>query len=559
MAQKSNKQAGVSRWTSLATSLLALLAFGCGGGGGGGGTQPPSKDLPDAVADTGGGGDTVVTDTGGGEVSQGDVGGEVAQDTKPGEEVTQPSKKPRMREIVGHFKQLNDKLAIGAECRGKENGKDVRKKFLAVLEPKKQTFRLTVPKGFKCTMSVKYGDKTKKVKFVRQQIQKPQGSKLSFQTIKVTAYTIPDALKYADIGTLDFLEDPEVVIGDNVEEYTIWRNIDSDKDGMNDYEDPDDNNDGKPDAQDPVWQQEDDWIGSADWVNWEGNDLCDPSNELCIPEPDESLDENDCANSDYDYCYEEGEQGYEDFEGFCQAFPAYCQCDEEQECGYDLLGNPCERQCGEGQECVYDYYCVDPQEVCVPQCPGNAQCGDDAGCGYVCDGSCPDGEVCMEKDDGTVGCVNTAECQPSCEYCGADDGCGGICLEGPCQYPNEQCVDGECVCDPDPNCECGQDDGCGGICWYGPCPSQDQECYYGECIPTSCTPDCEGKQCGEDDGCGSTCDGPCSDGGVCIDMGGAFQCCWPQCDGYCDGRDDTCGGQCFDCPEGYECSDGECV
>ena len=557
MARKMKKQARVSRWTSLATSLLALLAFGCGGGGGGGGTQPPSKDLPDAVADTGGGGDTVVTDTGGGEVSQGDVGGEVAQDTKPGEEVTQPSNKPRMRQIVGHFNLLNDRLGIGAECRGKENGKDVRKKFLAVLAPKKQTFRLTLPKGFECTMSVKYGDRRKKVKFVRQQVQIHQGSKLSFQTIIVTAYTIPAALKYANIGTLDFLEDPEVVIGDNVEEYTIWRNIDSDGDGINDYEDPDDNNDGRPDAQDPVWQQVDDWIERADWVHWEDNDLCDPSNELCIPEPHERLDEIDCANSDYDYCYEEGEQGYEDF-------ASYCQCEEDQECGRDPCGNPCEQQCGELEKCIYGY-CV-PEHFCVPECDEDARCGDPVSCEGcpiscegVCYGSCDEGEVCRLRHDGTWGCVNAAECQPSCEYCGDEDGCGGICLEGECEHPNEQCVKGICVCQPDPNCECGQNDGCGGICLHGPCPSQDQICYYGECIPTSCTPDCEGKQCGEYDGCFSTCNGPCSDGGTCIYRFGAYRCCLPKCE-YCDGGDDGCGGQCFDCPEGFECQeDGRCA
>jgi len=528
MAQKMKKQGRVSRWTSLATSLLALLVFGCGGGGGGGGTQPPSKDLPDAVADAGGGADTVVTDTGGGEVSQGDVGGEVTQETKPGEEVTQTSKTPRMRLITGKLTGCNGKLALGAECRGKDKkGNVVRRKFLAAIDPQKHTFELTLPKGLECTMSYRCGANTKKVKFVRQQIQKPPqalkiGTNLGIQTLEVkevTGYTIPEIVINANTGEINFSEDV-IVVGDGPNEKSIWKFVDSDRDGTVDFDDPIDNKTGKYYWQESEWKLLDDWIGNADWVNFEADDLCDPSNSkyLCVPEPDERLDEKDCANSDYDYCYEEGEQGYEDFEGFCQAFPEYCECEEEQECGYDLLGNPCQQQCGQDEMCVFDYYCV-PKDFCVPECDEDARCGDPATCGdYVCYGSCDEGEECLEKEDGSG--LECRSCEPSCDYCGDDDGCGGICLEGQCENPNEQCEYGECVCHSS----------------------------------------CEGKFCGDDDGCGWPCYGPCQDdGAVCIFTGEDFQCCTPECNGYCDGRDDTCGGQCFDCPEGYECSDGECV
>ena len=70
-------------------------------------------------------------------------------------------------------------------------------------------------------------------------------------------------------------------------------------------------------------------------------------------------------------------------------------------------------------------------------------------------------------DIGSPGVQNLlCDCPPTCTpgICDVDDGCGGLCGCG----ENGTCVDGQCVCDVEPDCasankECG-DDGCGGSC-----------------------------------------------------------------------------------------------
>ena len=148
---------------------------------------------------------------------------------------------------------------------------------------------------------------------------------------------------------------------------------------------------------------------------------------------------------------------------------------------------------------------------------------------------------------------SSCSCIPDClgDECG-DDGCGGSC--GQCE-PYEQCVDGDCwhycavdclgrECGPlpgDSNCVCGR-------CF------PDEVCNDGQC----CKPDCEGKECG-DDGCGSDC-GTCPEGYMCTDNQCVKVPCAPECDGKeCGptGCDD--GFVCGICPQDTVCQDGICT
>lgn len=111
------------------------------------------------------------------------------------------------------------------------------------------------------------------------------------------------------------------------------------------------------------------------------------------------------------------------------------------------------------------------------------------------------------------------------------------------------CSDGVC-CDPTDNCagkECGSD-GCGGSC--GMCLPH-EVCEGGTC---TCSPDCESRNCGPD-GCLGSC-GSCElPGDVCLEG----QCiCIPSCDSaYCGS--DGCGGNCGQCCQDQQCLNGHCV
>lgn len=148
---------------------------------------------------------------------------------------------------------------------------------------------------------------------------------------------------------------------------------------------------------------------------------------------------------------------------------ACCPDCDGKDCGPDGCGGVC-GQCVLGQECTPEFTCV----VCEMDCAGKF-CGDDAGCGLVCHGPCPNpndqcagfpGWFCMPRD-----------CQPECtgKNCGDDDGCGRRC-EGWCPGP-EYCLAG-------PDWHCG---------------------VHGD------APDCTNKMCGEDDTMGGKCVGPCPD------------------------------------------------
>ena len=236
-------------------------------------------------------------------------------------------------------------------------------------------------------------------------------------------------------------------------------------------------------------------------------------------------------------------------DGLCAAENITDPCNDI-ECGQSAWLN-----CGTCEACGNE--CVEGS-CTFTACEGK-QCGDD-GCGGTCPNTCegPQDE-CVENE-----CV----CQPDCEdkQCGTD-GCGGTC--GECTGSQDECIDGACVCQPacaDKTCG---DNGCEGVCgecdelevcvddqctcaWQecgGLCCQETQVCADGAC----CMPACEGKECGED-GCGGEC-GPCSGSqDECVDG----QCvCQPACEGKECG-DDGCGASCGECPADQACNTGVC-
>ena len=282
------------------------------------------------------------------------------------------------------------------------------------------------------------------------------------------------------------------------------------------------------------------------------------------------------------------------FCGLCQpGTNTFCGPDNTCECIYQSCGDLC---CGPDEVCEAG--------ECVWGCPGDCTdkaCGDDDGCGMLCQGPCPgEDEVCFEG----VCCV------PACDEfstCGDPDLCGGFC-DGPCPVQGDICLDGAC-CTPQ-SCDgavCGDDDGCGGFC-DGTCPGPNESCLGGVCAcqfeacggaccaeeescvdDVCCAPvDCQdlGAECGlTDDGCGEplycgACDADrfcsqdlqceclfdacgescCVFGEECVD-GACVPACVPDCDGKSCGDDDGCGDPCHgDCAEPFSsCVEYQCV
>jgi len=210
----------------------------------------------------------------------------------------------------------------------------------------------------------------------------------------------------------------------------------------------------------------------------------------------------------------------------------------------------------EGACCPEDYGCVDGQceWICPPDCVGKA-CGEADGCGGFCNaGYCEvENEVCIEGTCVCAGIICEGACCASNETCeggvctcftvcagvpcGGDDGCGGLC-DGDCPE-NQVCVDFACQCE---FVECA-----------GACCAEGEGCVDDAC---ACVPDCNEMLCGQSDGCGGLCDGPCmGPGEVCVDF--QCQCVGDTCgDTCCDLGQVCCGGQC--CAAGLGCLDGQC-
>lgn len=213
--------------------------------------------------------------------------------------------------------------------------------------------------------------------------------------------------------------------------------------------------------------------------------------------------------------------------------------------GPDLVADTAPENCHQGNisiQCKGDSDCLFPGPcqiggACVWQTDGPL-------CVKKCvyDDVCAEGDICLS---GKTCCTPTNSCDN--RECG-DDGCGTSC-GGECVGPQDACVDGLCVCQP--NCadkSCGSD-GCGGVC--GKC-ADDQVCMDDN---TCCTTACEGKECGPD-GCGGVCGECLFPNDICTAEQTCF--CIPDCSGKHCG-DDGCGGDCWKCPEDEVCVNGECI
>ncbi len=189
--------------------------------------------------------------------------------------------------------------------------------------------------------------------------------------------------------------------------------------------------------------------------------------------------------------------------------------------------------------------------VCQPNCVG-ASCGADDGCGGIClRGACLSNEVCSNGS-----CTN---CSANCDgkACGEPDGCSGLCSSGICDL-GESCENNNCVsctsnCD---NKACGASDGCGGKCMSGSCAAG-ETCVEGSCV---CVKNCDNKACGASDGCGGKCNGSCSPGKTCQNYECVTSTCTPDCTNKACGASDGCGGKCAGGCGDYEmCIKGSCV
>ena len=259
-----------------------------------------------------------------------------------------------------------------------------------------------------------------------------------------------------------------------------------------------------------------------------------------------------------------------DFAGQCGTFDdgcggtVTCKCDTGC-CGDGLcLPGTSPDACGtNGEACQV---CTDPDRCndgvcsCIPYpdpcekrecgkvpngCGGSVTCGPN-------DGACPVGETC-EFDSGMCfcgpdckGCCSKDTCQPgnTNDFCGT---AGETCVT--CTG-FDACIDGDCVCVPEPNpCgdrECGQvKDRCGGIHVCGP--------YDGKCLPGD-TCDTYGGMCY----CGPDCTGCCAEN-TCL-PGDSNQYCGVRGDycATCTGFDECISGVCTCVPEENPCGTREC-
>lgn len=282
-------------------------------------------------------------------------------------------------------------------------------------------------------------------------------------------------------------------------------------------------------------------------------------------------------------------------------------CDDAGQCVAALTDDACGDKGASCVDCLKQGSFCDSSRSCkgcARDCEGKV-CGEQDGCGGVCDGVCPAQQVCT---------VGSKKLPDGCYPCGPDS-CDGCCApDGSCQVGTARqvcgsqgvaCADcGELSCYSDKNVEvvggvavvtyintcspCGsgcsssgcEDDGCGNLCpgascapqGPGPAPTcQINKAGVAECKINSSV--CAPALC---DGCCDGILGTCVDGGVsdkcgsggllcvnCAAMGLACdavtgQCagCTPACDSSSScGKPNGCGGVCTG-PEGGQCAPG---
>ena len=162
----------------------------------------------------------------------------------------------------------------------------------------------------------------------------------------------------------------------------------------------------------------------------------------------------------------------------------------------------------------YKWECQTPYKVC-----GNDPISCPDGSPNFCN-SCPgnwtggtayqkcsaDGVIIKNTDDTDNGCfvicdnknstpnytTKTCDCTPSCDKCGDNDGCGGICKTGTCE--NGKCDAGTCGCTKDDDCNLGT-------------------CVAKKCI-TTCTKDGDCDKCSK-----------CGVGNVCVSSCTSYESC----------------------------------
>ena len=177
--------------------------------------------------------------------------------------------------------------------------------------------------------------------------------------------------------------------------------------------------------------------------------------------------------------------------------------------------------------------------------------------GVLCELSCAAKPACGWKSGaGVYDCAATPKGDPACvhPYSCLVDGCAPAWEQkGCCDCPCEDCV---CAKDPyccnvswDPVCvdacrDCG---GCGSTDGCTPSPTPGcHDCSCQECVCAIDSFCCTGKW-------DSLCAAMCAD-----ECGGGCEVCKPNCNGKECGTD-GCAGLCGVCPNGYDCTAGECV
>ena len=257
--------------------------------------------------------------------------------------------------------------------------------------------------------------------------------------------------------------------------------------------------------------------------------------------------------------------------GICACADGTTQCDgscidttnDVNNCGV------CGNTCSSGQTCV--------NGICTTaNCDDGNPCTNDvfdAGSGSCISTPVSDGTPC-ESDSGSGTCVSGVCVTSSVCSQGQSQSCNTGML-GVCAVGTQSCTSagtwGPCVPTTLPQTETcnGLDDDCDGVVDNGASCGAGMICDQGTCVPSTCTPDCVGKQCG-DDGCGGSC-GDCT-GAICDgnSVQAASTC---NAQGTCDpGATESCGvficsgGSCLqvcsgnqDCAAGFTCQGGNCV
>ncbi len=261
--------------------------------------------------------------------------------------------------------------------------------------------------------------------------------------------------------------------------------------------------------------------------------------------------------------------GFTCYQGSCVAGcfpPSPCLgvvCGEDQFCDggscFDL--NPCDGLCPAGEAC--NTYCrpispcsgvvCEENELCVTgACQINPCFGIDCADGAICvNGTCLDtcdGCDCQPYEDCVFGnCVCTPDCAG--KACGDDDGCGGLC--NVCPVAGELCDTGTGVCSCDASCsgkDCGELNGCGDPCVTNSGCQGAATCDNGDPTAPTCVCQAAGVEICDDNDC-------CNASQDCIDtdgLDGTDRCCTTA--NICaEATNDQCCNNSQACVTGFGC------